>query len=99
MRSTPCSLRNSRHAASAQAQRRVAVCGAWQSAGCGRGALAGPPHAALEADRGGMSSEPMNRKIDALIRDAGFAIMDIQAGYMRGPRPFTFMYEGRAKRG
>jgi ubiquinone/menaquinone biosynthesis C-methylase UbiE len=41
----------------------------------------------------------LNRKIDALIRDAGFAIMDIQAGYMRGPRPFTFMYEGRAKRG
>jgi ubiquinone/menaquinone biosynthesis C-methylase UbiE len=41
----------------------------------------------------------LNRKIDALIRDAGFAIMDIQAGYMRVPRPFTFMYEGRAKRG
>src|SRR3954467_6463072 len=96
MRSTPCSLRNSRHAASAQAQRRVAVCGAWQSAGCSRGGLAGPPHAALEANRGGCH---LNRKIDALIRDAGFAIMDIQAGYMRGPRPFTFMYEGRAKRG
>jgi ubiquinone/menaquinone biosynthesis C-methylase UbiE len=41
----------------------------------------------------------LNRKIDALIRDAGFAVTDLRAGYMRGPRPFTFMYEGRAKRG
>jgi ubiquinone/menaquinone biosynthesis C-methylase UbiE len=41
----------------------------------------------------------LNRKIDALIHDAGFAVTDLRAGYMRGPRPFTFMYEGRAKRG
>jgi ubiquinone/menaquinone biosynthesis C-methylase UbiE len=40
----------------------------------------------------------LNRKIDALIHDAGFAVTDLRAGYMRGPRPFTFMYEGRAKR-
>jgi len=41
----------------------------------------------------------LNRKIDALIHDAGFVVTDLRAGYMRGPRPFTFMYEGRAKRG
>lgn len=41
----------------------------------------------------------LNRKIDALIHDAGFAVTGLRAGYMRGPRPFTFMYEGRAKRG
>jgi len=41
----------------------------------------------------------LNRKIDALIHDAGFALTDVRVGYMRGPRPFTFMYEGQAKRG
>jgi ubiquinone/menaquinone biosynthesis C-methylase UbiE len=40
----------------------------------------------------------LNRKIDALIHDAGFTVTDLRAGYMRGPRPFTFMYEGRATR-
>lgn len=40
----------------------------------------------------------LNRPIDALVTDAGFALADIRCGYMRGPRPFTFMYEGRARR-
>lgn len=38
----------------------------------------------------------LNRPIDALIREAGFAVSDLQTGYMRGPRLFTFMYEGQA---
>ena len=38
----------------------------------------------------------LNRPIDALIREAGFHIPDMHVGYMPGPKPFTFMYEGRA---
>lgn len=41
----------------------------------------------------------LNRPIDALIREAGFRLRELQTGYMPGPRPFTFMYEGRALRG
>jgi ubiquinone/menaquinone biosynthesis C-methylase UbiE len=41
----------------------------------------------------------LNRPIAALIKDAGFTLSDLRCGYARGPRPFTFMYEGRAKRG
>jgi ubiquinone/menaquinone biosynthesis C-methylase UbiE len=41
----------------------------------------------------------LNRPIDALITDAGFALNDLHCGFARGPRPFTFMYQGRAKRG
>jgi ubiquinone/menaquinone biosynthesis C-methylase UbiE len=41
----------------------------------------------------------LNRPIDALIRDAGFVLCDLNCGYARGPRPFTFMYEGRARPG
>jgi ubiquinone/menaquinone biosynthesis C-methylase UbiE len=40
----------------------------------------------------------LNRPVDALIRNSGFAIQDIATGYMRGPRLVTFMYEGRATR-
>lgn len=40
----------------------------------------------------------LNRPIGTLIRHAGFEIPDLHAGYMPGPRPFTFMYEGRAIR-
>jgi ubiquinone/menaquinone biosynthesis C-methylase UbiE len=39
----------------------------------------------------------LNRPMDALIEGAGFAIKDLERGYMRGPRPFTYMYEGRAR--
>ena len=41
----------------------------------------------------------LNRPIEALIRRAGFGIPDLHAGYMAGPKPFTFMYEGRASKG
>jgi ubiquinone/menaquinone biosynthesis C-methylase UbiE len=40
----------------------------------------------------------LNRAIDRLIEDAGFRIERIDTGYMQGPRPMTFMYEGRARR-
>jgi ubiquinone/menaquinone biosynthesis C-methylase UbiE len=38
----------------------------------------------------------LNRKIDDLVRDAGFAISDLRREYVPGPRPLTFMYEGIA---
>ena len=38
----------------------------------------------------------LDRPMDALIRDAGFAIAELHTGYMEGPRPMTFMYEGSA---
>jgi ubiquinone/menaquinone biosynthesis C-methylase UbiE len=38
----------------------------------------------------------LDRKMDDLIRAAGFELNDIETGYMRGPKPWTFMYEGRA---
>lgn len=38
----------------------------------------------------------LNRPIGSLIREAGFRTTDLQTGYAPGPRPFTFMYEGRA---
>lgn len=39
----------------------------------------------------------LNRPIRALVERAGFAITQIETGYMRGPKPMTFMYEGRAR--
>ena len=38
----------------------------------------------------------LNRPIRELIEGAGFRIEHLQTGYMRGPRPMTYMYEGRA---
>jgi len=38
----------------------------------------------------------LNRKMDDLIRAGGFRIDKIRAGYMKGPRPMTFMYQGSA---
>lgn len=38
----------------------------------------------------------LNRPIRELIEGSGFAIESIKTGYMKGPRPMTFMYEGRA---
>ncbi|MGA7809419.1 methyltransferase domain-containing protein [Bradyrhizobium sp.] len=38
----------------------------------------------------------LNRPIRALIEDAGFRIGRIETGYIPGPRPMTFMYEGSA---
>jgi ubiquinone/menaquinone biosynthesis C-methylase UbiE len=39
----------------------------------------------------------LNRPIRQLIEDAGFSIASIETGYMRGPKPMSFMYEGRAQ--
>ena len=38
----------------------------------------------------------LNRPIDALLTEAGFRITTLQTGYMKGPKPMTFMYEGQA---
>jgi SAM-dependent methyltransferase len=40
----------------------------------------------------------LDRPIRALIESAGFGVRDLETGYVRGPRPMTFMYEGRAGR-
>jgi hypothetical protein len=40
----------------------------------------------------------LNRAIGALIEGAGFQFERIETGYMRGPRPMSFMYEGSARR-
>jgi hypothetical protein len=32
-----------------------------------------------------------------LITGAGFRMQDLRTGYAPGPKPFTFLYEGRAK--
>ena len=39
----------------------------------------------------------LNRKIDALIEDAGFRISNLKTFYLPGPRPMTYMYQGIAK--
>ncbi|WP_041410618.1 class I SAM-dependent methyltransferase [Sinorhizobium fredii] len=39
----------------------------------------------------------LNRPIRSMIEDAGFRIDRIETGYMRGPKPMTFMYEGSAR--
>jgi ubiquinone/menaquinone biosynthesis C-methylase UbiE len=39
----------------------------------------------------------LNRAIAQLIEVAGFRIERIDTGYMKGPRPMTFMYEGYAR--
>lgn len=38
----------------------------------------------------------LNRPIRSMIEDAGFRIDHIETGYMRGPKPMTFIYEGSA---
>jgi len=38
----------------------------------------------------------LNRKIDDLIRGAGFQIMEIKTFYLPGPRPMTYTYQGIA---
>lgn len=39
----------------------------------------------------------LNRDVAGLLRGCGYALPDLRQGYMRGPRPFTFMSEGRAR--
>jgi ubiquinone/menaquinone biosynthesis C-methylase UbiE len=38
----------------------------------------------------------LDRKMDDLIRAAGFRLRSVETGYMKGPKPWTFMYQGRA---
>ncbi len=38
----------------------------------------------------------LNRPIQLLIESAGFNMTRLQTGYMRGPKPMSFMYEGCA---
>jgi SAM-dependent methyltransferase len=38
----------------------------------------------------------LDRKTDDLIRVAGFGLDEIETGYMKGPKPWTFMYQGSA---
>ena len=39
----------------------------------------------------------LNRPIRELLEDAGFRIERMDTGYMKGPKPMTFMYEGQAR--
>ena len=39
----------------------------------------------------------LNRKIDDLIGSAGFQLDGLRTGYLPGPKPMTFMYEGRGR--
>jgi ubiquinone/menaquinone biosynthesis C-methylase UbiE len=39
----------------------------------------------------------LNRAIGSLIEAAGFQFNHLETGYMRGPKPMTFMYEGSAR--
>jgi ubiquinone/menaquinone biosynthesis C-methylase UbiE len=38
----------------------------------------------------------LDRPIAEIVRSAGFRIDHLETGYMRGPKPMTFMYEGIA---
>jgi ubiquinone/menaquinone biosynthesis C-methylase UbiE len=40
----------------------------------------------------------LDRKMDDLIRSAGFDLIDLRTEYASGPRPMTYMYLGRASR-
>jgi ubiquinone/menaquinone biosynthesis C-methylase UbiE len=39
----------------------------------------------------------LNRSVGHLIEVAGFQIERLDTGYMKGPKPMTFMYEGAAR--
>lgn len=39
----------------------------------------------------------LNRPIGQLIEEAGFRIEHLENGYMPGPKPLTYMYEGAAR--
>jgi hypothetical protein len=39
----------------------------------------------------------LNHAISRLIEGAGFRIERLENGYVRGPKPMTFMYEGGAQ--
>jgi ubiquinone/menaquinone biosynthesis C-methylase UbiE len=39
----------------------------------------------------------LDRAIPTLVREAGFRISGIEAGYISGPKAMTYLYEGRAQ--
>ncbi len=39
----------------------------------------------------------LDRRIDSLIRDAGFDIRELTNEYLKGPRPLTYTYSGEAR--
>ena len=39
----------------------------------------------------------LNRKIDDLIKSAGFRIVELTTSYLPGPRPMTYTYQGLAR--
>jgi ubiquinone/menaquinone biosynthesis C-methylase UbiE len=39
----------------------------------------------------------LDRPIAVLLRNAGFEVTRLDTGYMKGPKPMTFMYEGSAR--
>jgi ubiquinone/menaquinone biosynthesis C-methylase UbiE len=39
----------------------------------------------------------LNRPIRSLIESGGFQITRLETGYMKGPRPMTYLYEGRPR--
>jgi ubiquinone/menaquinone biosynthesis C-methylase UbiE len=38
----------------------------------------------------------LDRKTDDLIRAVGFRVNAVETAYMKGPKPWTFMYQGSA---
>ena len=38
----------------------------------------------------------LDRRIDALIRDAGLDVTNLENHYLKGPKPFGYMYVGVA---
>ncbi len=41
----------------------------------------------------------LNRPIDAMIKQAGFRVDRVETGYIKGPRPFIFLFKGLAIHG
>ena len=39
----------------------------------------------------------LNRKVDDLLTRAGFRIAELKTGYLRGPSPMTYTYQGTAE--
>jgi ubiquinone/menaquinone biosynthesis C-methylase UbiE len=40
----------------------------------------------------------LDRKMDDLIRAAGFRVNTLETSYMKGPKPWTFIYQGSASK-
>jgi hypothetical protein len=46
----------------------------------------------IEGHRSGQSRCHLDRKMDDLIRAAGFDLGNIETGYMRGPKAWKYLY-------